>query len=63
MSEANLIVGDDGLYKLGDARNMARNTSNAANREMQILKHSAFDVSIDAVIAAAEINTNKRPRC
>ena len=42
MSEANLIAGDEGLYKLGDARNMARNTSNAASREMQILKHPCF---------------------
>ncbi len=30
MREVNYIAGDDGLYKLGAARNMASNTSNAA---------------------------------
>ena len=46
MSEANLIACDDGIYKYGDARNMARNTFNAANSEMQIFKHSAFAVGM-----------------
>ena len=53
MGEANIITGDDVLYKLRDDANMAGNTFNAASNKIEIREHSAFAIGI-AVAAVAK---------